>query len=330
MREVTASAPGKVNLVLRAGAPTADGYHPLATVFEALDLRETVTVRTTRTPGTTVETVAHLPGGGIDRATTELMRAVPARSHLAVRAARAMQRLAAAGPWASTAAGLAIRVDKTVPVAGGMAGGSADAAATLVACNELWGLGLGPDRLERIGRALGADVPACLTGGIALGTGRGDHMAPLECPGTRHHWVIALAHEGLSTADVFAEFDRAAQGALAPAAAPAAQDAPAAPTDEELADLTGPARLAGPRLVNDLTAAALSLRPELGGTLNAARAAGALAAIVSGSGPTVAALASSPDHADEIAERLAAAPAVARVLTATGPAPGARVDRQEG
>lgn len=326
MREVTASAPGKVNLVLRVGAPTADGYHPLATVFEALDLRETVTVRTTRTPGTTVETVAHLPGGGVDRATTELMRAVPARSHLAVRAARAMQRLAAAGPWASTAAGLAIRVDKRVPVAGGMAGGSADAAATLVACNELWGLGLGPDRLERIGRSLGADVPACLTGGIALGTGRGDHMAPLECPGTRHHWVIALAHEGLSTADVFAEFDRAAQGAPAPAT----QGAPAAPTDEELADLTGPARLAGPRLVNDLTAAALSLRPELGGTLNAARAAGALAAIVSGSGPTVAALASSPDHADEIAERLAAAPAVARVLTATGPAPGARVDRQEG
>ncbi|RRR25611.1 4-(cytidine 5'-diphospho)-2-C-methyl-D-erythritol kinase [Schaalia georgiae] len=319
MREVTASAPGKVNLALRVGAPTADGYHPLATVFEALDLRETVTVRTTRTPGTTVETVAHLPGGGIDRATGELMRAVPPRSHLAVRAARAMQRLAAAGPWASTAAGLAIRVDKRVPVAGGMAGGSADAAATLVACNELWGLGLGPGQLERIGRALGADVPACLTGGIALGTGRGDHMAPLECLGTHHHWVIALAHEGLSTADVFAEFDRAAQGTAFPAA----------PTDEELADLTGPARLAGPRLVNDLAAAALSLRPELGGTLSAARAAGALAAIVSGSGPTVAALASSADHADEIAERLAAAPAVARVLTTTGPAPGARVEHQD-
>ena len=319
MREVTASAPGKVNLVLRVGARTADGYHPLATVFEALDLRETVTVRTTRTPGTTVETVAHLPGGGIDRATGELMRAVPPRSHLAVRAARAMQRLAAAGPWASTAAGLAIRVDKRVPVAGGMAGGSADAAATLVACNELWGLGLGPGQLERIGRALGADVPACLTGGIALGTGRGDRMAPLECPGTHHHWVIALAHEGLSTADVFAEFDRAAQGTAVPAA----------PTDEELADLTGPARLAGPRLVNDLTAAALSLRPELGGTLRAARAAGALAAVVSGSGPTVAALASSADHADEIAERLAAAPAVARVLTTMGPAPGARVEHQD-
>ena len=319
MREVTASAPGKVNLVLRAGAPTADGYHTLATVFEALDLRETVTVRTTRTPGTTVETVAHLPGGGIDRAITELMRAVPSRSHLAVRAARAMQRLAAAGPWASTAAGLTIRVDKRVPVAGGMAGGSADAAATLVACNELWELGLGPGQLEQIGRALGADVPACLAGGIALGTGRGDHMAPLECPATRHHWVIALAHEGLSTTDVFAEFDRAAQGTAVPAA----------PTDGELADLTGPARLAGPRLVNDLTAAALSLRPELGGTLSTARAAGALAAIVSGSGPTVAALASSADHAVEIAERLTAAPAVARVLTTTGPAPGARVEHQD-
>lgn len=319
MREVTASAPGKVNLVLRAGAPTADGYHTLATVFEALDLRETVTVRTTRTPGTTVETVAHLPGGGIDRTTTELMRAVPSRSHLAVRAARAMQRLAAAGPWASTAAGLTIRVDKRVPVAGGMAGGSADAAATLVACNELWELGLGPGQLEQIGRALGADVPACLAGGIALGTGRGDHMAPLECPATRHHWVIVLAHEGLSTTDVFAEFDRAAQGTAVPAA----------PTDGELADLAGPARLAGPRLVNDLTAAALSLRPELGGTLSTARAAGALAAIVSGSGPTVAALASSADHAVEIAERLTAAPAVARVLTTTGPAPGARVEHQD-
>ena len=328
MREVTASAPGKVNLALRVGAPAPDGYHPLATVFEALDLRETVTVRTTRTPGTAIETIAHLPGGGIDHATCELMRAVPPRSHLAVRAARAMQRLAAAGPWASTSAGLAIRVDKRVPVAGGMAGGSADAAATLVACNALWGLGLGPDQLERIGRALGADVPACLTGGIALGTGRGDHMAPLECPETRHHWVIALAHEGLSTADVFAEFDRAARGATAPAAHGA--PAPAVPTDEELADLTGPARLAGPRLVNDLTDAALSLRPELGGTLSAARAAGALAAIVSGSGPTVAALASSAHHADEIAERLAAAPAVARVLTTTGPAPGARVEQQKG
>ena len=173
MREVRASAPGKVNLTLRVGAPTPDGYHPLVTVFEALSLRETVTVRTSKTPGVRVETVAYLSDGSVDEATTRAMADVDPATHLAVRAARVLQRLAAAGPWASTAAGLSIRVDKRVPVAGGMAGGSADAAAALVACNELWELGLGSEQLQAIGRSLGADVPACLVGGIALGTGRG-------------------------------------------------------------------------------------------------------------------------------------------------------------
>ena len=160
MREVRASAPGKVNLTLRVGAPTPDGYHPLVTVFEALNLRETVTVRTSKAPGVRVETIAYLPDGSVDEATTRAMADVDPQTHLAVRAARVLQRLAAAGPWASTAAGLSIRVDKRVPVAGGMAGGSADAAAALVACNELWELGLGADQLETIGRTLGADVPA--------------------------------------------------------------------------------------------------------------------------------------------------------------------------
>ena len=170
MREVRASAPGKVNLTLRVGAPTPDGYHPLVTVFEALNLRETVTVRTSKTPGVRVETIAYLPDGSVDEATTRAMADLDPATHLAVRAARVLQRLAAAGPWASTAAGLSIRVDKRVPVAGGMAGGSADAAAALVACNELWELGLGAEQLQAIGRSLGADVPACLAGGIALGT----------------------------------------------------------------------------------------------------------------------------------------------------------------
>ena len=180
MREVRASAPGKVNLTLRVGAPTPDGYHPLVTVFEALNLRENVTVRTSKTPGVRVETIAYLPDGSVDEATTRAMADVDPATHLAVRAARVLQRLAAAGPWASTAAGLSIRVDKRVPVAGGMAGGSADAAAALVACNELWELGLGSEQLQAIGRSLGADVPACLAGGIALGTGRGDHMSVLR------------------------------------------------------------------------------------------------------------------------------------------------------
>ena len=210
MREVRASAPGKVNLTLRVGAPTPDGYHPLVTVFEALNLRETVTVRTSKAPGVRVETIAYLPDGSVDEATTRAMADVDPQTHLAVRAARVLQRLAAAGPWASTAAGLSIRVDKRVPVAGGMAGGSADAAAALVACNELWELGLGADQLETIGRTLGADVPACLAGGIALGTGRGDHMSVLregEEEG-QHYWVMLLSHEGLSTPSVFREFDR--------------------------------------------------------------------------------------------------------------------------
>ncbi len=198
MREVRASAPGKVNLTLRVGAPTPDGYHPLVTVFEALNLRETVTVRTSKTPGVRVETIAYLPDGSIDEATTRAMADVDPQTHLAVRAARVLQRLAAAGPWASTAAGLSIRVDKRVPVAGGMAGGSADAAAALVACNELWELGLAAEQLEAIGRSLGADVPACLAGGIALGTGRGDHMSILREGDEegRHHWVMLLSREG--------------------------------------------------------------------------------------------------------------------------------------
>ena len=235
MREVRASAPGKVNLTLRVGAPTPDGYHPLVTVFEALNLRETVTVRTSKTPGVRVETVAYLPDGSVDEVTTRAMADVDPATHLAVRAARVLQRLAAAGPWASTAAGLSIRVDKRVPVAGGMAGGSADAAAALVACNELWELGLGSEQLQAIGRSLGADVPACLAGGIALGTGRGDHMSVLREGDEEghHHWVMLLSREGLSTPEVFREFDR-----VNAAGAPAMAE----PTPEEVAALCGDPR----------------------------------------------------------------------------------------
>ena len=257
MREVRASAPGKVNLTLRVGAPTPDGYHPLVTVFEALNLRETVTVRTSKTPGVRVETIAYLPDGSVDEATTRAMADVDPAPHLAVRAARVLQRLAAAGPWASTAAGLSIRVDKRVPVAGGMAGGSADAAAALVACNELWDLGLGDEQLHAIGRSLGADVPACLAGGIALGTGRGDHMSVLregDEAGAeyQHHWVMLLAHEGLSTPSVFREFDR-----VDAAGAPALAE----PTPEEVAALCGEPEELSHFLVNDLQAPALRLRP---------------------------------------------------------------------
>ncbi|WP_315294160.1 4-(cytidine 5'-diphospho)-2-C-methyl-D-erythritol kinase, partial [uncultured Actinomyces sp.] len=228
-----------------------------------------------------------------------------------------------AGPWASTAAGLSIRVDKRVPVAGGMAGGSADAAAALVACNELWELGLGADQLETIGRTLGADVPACLAGGIALGTGRGDHMSVLrkgDEAGAQHHWVMLLAREGLSTPSVFREFDRID-----------AEQAPAlvTPSPEEVAALcAGPEELRH-CLVNDLQAPALRLRPELAETIAAATDAGALAVTLSGSGPTVAALARDAEHAHTLAATLSDAPTVARAIPAHGPACGARIESTE-
>ena len=325
MREVRASAPGKVSPTLRGGAPTPAGYHPLVTVFEALNLRETVTVRTSKTPGVRVETIAYLPDGSVDEATTRAMADVDPATHLAVRAARVLQRLAAAGPWASTAAGLSIRVDKRVPVAGGMAGGSADAAAALVACNELWDLGLGAEQLEAIGRSLGADVPACLAGGSALGTGRGDHMSVLregDEAGAeyQHHWVMLLAHEGLSTPSVFREFDR-----VDAAGAPALAE----PTPEEITALCGGPEELRHCLVNDLQAPALRLRPELAETIAAATDAGALAVTLSGSGPTVAALARDAEHARVLAATLSDAPTVARAIPTHGPACGARIESTE-
>lgn len=322
MREVRASAPGKVNLTLRVGAPTPDGYHPLVTVFEALNLRETVTVRTSKTPGVRVETIAYLPDGSVDEATTRAMADVDPATHLAVRAARVLQRLAAAGPWAATAAGLSIRVDKRVPVAGGMAGGSADAAATLVACNELWELGLGDEQLQAIGRSLGADVPACLAGGIALGTGRGDHMSVLREGGEegQHHWVMLLSREGLSTPEVFREFDR-----LDATGAPALTE----PTPEEVAALCGEPEELRHCLVNDLQAPALRLRAELADTIASAEDAGALAVTLSGSGPTVAALTRDAEHAQALATTLSDAPTVARAIPTHGPACGARIESTE-
>ncbi|MDN6566047.1 MAG: 4-(cytidine 5'-diphospho)-2-C-methyl-D-erythritol kinase [Actinomyces sp.] len=366
MREATASAPGKVNLVLRAGVPDSRGYHPLVTVFECVELRETVRVRTTRSPGVRVHTTVRRADGSVDAKVCAEMDALPPARHLAARAARSMQRLAAAGPWAQTAAGVEITVDKRVPVAGGMAGGSADAAATLVACNELWDLGLDADHLQALGRTLGADVPACLVGGIALGTGRGDHMRLLRAgepeplhgepesphsgadtlhggdaflhaptspageapPGgdvraargatclPSHHWALALSDRGLSTPEFFAALDAAGgpQGGWQPQPV----------LDPEThGRLVGPAETLAPLLANDLTAPALSLHPGLARTRDIAREAGALGVLLSGSGPTVAALARDGDHAQELAHAGAGAPGVAQVLPTRGPAAGA-------
>lgn len=329
MREVTASAPGKVNLLLRCGAPTDDGYHPLVTIFECLDVREYVTVRTSRSPGVRVTTTVHLPDGSIDEALGAELDALPGDSHLAVRAAKALQPLAAMGPWASTSAGLNITVEKHIPVAGGMAGGSADAAAALVACNELWQIGLNTDQLEAIARTLGADVPACLRGGITLGTGRGDHLRSLPEPAEPHHWVMITFAQGLSTPEVF--------GALDALGGPLGKDGTHAwgeldePQDTECALYSGGPRELAAVLDNDLYCAARTLRPELERALDAACQAGALAALLSGSGPTCAALAENEAHAHALADTLTSHPLRAEGVikdlhVVSGPAPGARIE----
>ena len=328
MREVHASAPGKVNLILRAGQPDAQGYHGLVTVFECLNIREYVSVRTAKSPGIHIETHAYAAGGSIDQGATQLMSELDPTSHLAYRAAKVLQKLAATGPWAQTSAGVSIRVDKYIPIAGGMAGGSADAAAALVACNRLWELGLNLEQLCQIGRGLGADVPACIMGGMSVGEGRGDVLTPLlgsdASTWPHHHWVMVRAHRGLSTPEVFKTLD-----ALRETENNATGIEPAPLSQEDQSALLGDATSVAPVLSNDLTAPALHLYPELAETIRYARAAGACAAILSGSGPTIAVLARDKNHADELAEALAHSPEVSATLPTSGPARGAIVEEEE-
>lgn len=293
---VLVRAPGKINLALRVGPPDEDGYHPLATVFQAVSLHEDVLA----TPA--AELSLAVTGRGADLVPTD-------GTNLALRAARLLQE------HAGVTEGAHLEITKQVPVAGGMAGGSADAAATLLALEQLWQLGLERSELVELARQLGADVPFALTGQTAIGTGRGDVITPAMCRGS-YHWVLAVQDTGLSTPEVFAAFDDDG-GRLA--------EQPQ--LDDELiaALLDGDPLALARHLVNDLEAAALDLRPELGDVLAATERAGALGAVLSGSGPTVAALAVDAAHAESVAEVVRAAEVAGDVLVATAPVPGARV-----
>lgn len=211
-------------------------------------------------------------------------------TNLAYRAAQAVAQQAAQRGLATP--DVHILLDKAVPVAGGMAGGSADAAATLKACNEFWQVGLSLEELAQLGAQLGADVPFGLYGGVALGTGRGDLIEPLKAAPGPYYWTFALQDEGLSTAAVFKHFDATVQ-------APPAADMP---PEQLLAALeAGDVAEVSRHIRNDLQATAIDLRPELGQLIDLAKKAGALAAMVSGSGPTVAALSSSRAAAERVA-----------------------------
>ena len=296
MREVAVTAPAKVNLVLRVGARRPDGYHALATVYQAVGLHDEVAAR--RADGFSVEV----------RAEREMALAeVPTdHSNLAVRAALLL------AARHGVPEGVHLRIRKGIPVAGGMAGGSADAAAALVACDALWGTQLPQERLLEIAAELGSDVPFALLGGTAVGTGRGEVVSPVPTS-RRLWWVILESTVGLSTPEVYREFDR-----LRPDAPPDPQVPEGMLTALRDGDVAG----LGAALHNDLQAAALSLRPGLAGHLEHGRVGSAHGAVLAGSGPTCLFLTDGQAHAAELVERLSSH-GLGHVSCAPAPAAGA-------
>jgi 4-diphosphocytidyl-2-C-methyl-D-erythritol kinase len=291
--------PGKVNLYLAVGDRRDDGYHELTTVFHAVSLLDEVTVRNADVLS------LEMAGEGVESLPTD-------ERNLAWQAAELMAEHVGRAP------DVAISIEKSIPVAGGMAGGSADAAAVLVGMNTLWELGVPRRDLHTLAAQLGSDVPFALHGGTALGTGRGEELATVLARNT-FHWVLAFAEAGLSTPAVFTEIDRLREGD---------REQPPRLEDPEpvLAALASgdPVELA-PLLGNDLQPAALSLDPGLRRTLRAGADAGALAGIVSGSGPTCAFLCRSASAAIDVGAELAGAGVCRTVRVASGPVHGARV-----
>lgn len=299
---VTVRVPGKVNLHLGVGERRADGYHDITTVFHAVSLTDEVTVR-----GADVLSLSTI-GEGAEEVPDD-------DRNLAWQAAELMAEHVGRAP------DVEIIIDKSIPVAGGMAGGSADAAAVLVGMNELWELGVPRRDLHAMAARLGSDVPFALHGGTALGTGRGEDLTPVLAR-TSFDWVLAFGTGGLSAAAVYAEIDR-----LREAGSPARLSDP----EPLLTALSsGDPRQLAPLLGNDLQPAALSLQPELRRTLRAGAEAGALAGIVSGSGPTCAFLCLSADDAVAVASELAGAGVCRTIRVAAGPVHGARVVGPQG
>lgn len=300
-RTASATAPAKVNVQLAVGPVRPDGYHDLANVFLAVELHDRVTVAETAADSGGARVTCTGPGADL----------VPAdATNLAWRAVELLAAHHGRRP------DVAVHIDKDIPVAGGMAGGSADAAAALLACDALWGTATPRDELLSIAAELGSDVPFSVVGGAALGRGRGEVLTELPVSGP-FHWVFALADGGLSTPKVYAECDRLRGDAAVPDPEPSPELLTAL-RDGDTAGLAG-------ALANDLQDAALSLRPSLADTLAAGLAAGAPAALVSGSGPSCAFLAPDAASADLIAAALAESGTCRAARVTTGPAPGARV-----
>ncbi len=297
--DVRVRVPAKINLALKVGPARPDGYHPLATVYQAVSLYDEVHAAWAN-PDEFEVTVS---GEGADLVPLDA-------SNLAVRAAQLLARTH--GPYDSL--GVTLSIKKAIPVAGGLAGGSADAAAALLACAVLWDLDVAPDALRALAAQLGSDVPFALMGGTAVGSGRGEEVAPALARGT-YHWVLAFGHHGLSTPAVYRRFDTLTPDAVAP-------EVPAALMN---ALRSADARQLGDALSNDLQPAALDLQPRLRALLDAGLEYGALGALVSGSGPTCAFLVAGESAAVDLSVALSAEGLCRTVRRATGPVPGARV-----
>jgi 4-diphosphocytidyl-2-C-methyl-D-erythritol kinase len=294
---VTVRVPAKVNLELVVGAPREDGFHDLATVFQAVSLFDDVTA---------------LPGDHLTVSVEgeDAESVPPGDDNLALVAARALADHVGIEPRAH------VHIHKAIPVAGGMAGGSADAAAALLALDRLWQTRLDRDDLAQLAASVGSDVPFGLVGHTAMGLGRGDRLTPVLARG-HFHWVFALADGGLSTPEVYAELDRLRAGSVLPE--PRVSDAVMS------ALRTGDPVALGTVVANDLQRAAVSLRPALAMTLDVGDEYGALASFVSGSGPTCAFLARDEEHALDLAVALSGSGTCRSVTSAVGPVPGARV-----
>jgi 4-diphosphocytidyl-2-C-methyl-D-erythritol kinase len=301
---VTVRAPAKVNLRLEVGAPQPDGYHPLATVFHAVSLFDEVTAAAPAGPGDPdVQVQVSVTGTGAAQVPLDA-------SNLAVRAALLLADVA------GVSEPVRLQVRKGIPVAGGMAGGSADAAAALLACDALWKTGLTRPELFDLAAELGSDVPFALLGGTAIGTGRGDRLTPALAVGD-YHWVVAFAGTGLSTPAVYRELDRLRAGRVLPE--------PRVPADVMHALRLGDADAVGQMLANDLQPAAVSLLPRLERTLAVGLEYGALGGVVSGSGPTVVFLVRDGEQALDLSVALTASGAAPEVRRVRGPVHGARV-----
>jgi len=299
-RGVIARVPAKVNLQLAVGPLGNDGFHEVTTVFQAISLFDDVTV----------ETAAENNGISI-QVTGQTSTGVPSdSSNLAVKAATLMIKNY------DLPNDLSIKLKKEIPVAGGMAGGSADAAGVIVGLDSLFELGLSRDEMEMVGSKIGADVPFSICGGVAIGTGRGDQITPALFKGS-YNWVLALSGQGLATPSVYAECDRLREGLSI--------STPVVSEQLMQALRAGDAKALGKSLSNDLQPAACSLRPALRLVLDVGLDYGALGGIVSGSGPTVAFLVKDDEHAMDLTVALSSSGVISSVVRASGAVAGARI-----